>query len=169
MKLLILLISIFFSISLAAESPQVSPNPGWSEVQVQERTRPTVLTQILLWVPNRIADIIDVFRLDVGVGPATGVVIRISDNFQAGYRVMSPLSFRVGNFGRDYPWLIETSNEIGITPAFRQSSQRKVCGSELGVGADLLIVGGYGGICIQEVADFIAGIFFIDLNQDDWE
>ncbi len=169
MKIVLLIFLIIFNNIIFAEPPTRSPNPGWSEMQVQETTRPTVLTQVLLWVPNRIADLVDIIRVDVGAGPSVGAVVRLSENFQFGYRVMHPMSVRVGAFGRNYPWLIETSDEMGVTPRFQESLQRKVCGSEIGVGADLLIVGGYGGICLQEIADFFAGVFFMDLNDDDWQ
>lgn len=151
-----------------ADSPATSPKPGWGEFQVVEKKEQTILSKILLWLPNRVVDFIDIFRADVGVGPATGAVIRISKNFQAGYRNMSPLSVRAGLFGRDYPFMLESSNEIGVSPAFIESKDREVCPSEIGLGADVLIVGAYGGICVQEIADFLAGIFMIDLNGDDW-
>jgi hypothetical protein len=170
MKIILSLLFFFLTTQCFADSPKVSPKPGWDEIQVQETTKPTILTQVLLWLPNRVADLIDIFRVDVGVGPAFGGVIRITEYAQAGYRDMSPMSFRLGDFGRDeYPWLLETDSEMGVSPFFHESAQRKVCSSEIGVGADLLIVGAYGGICLQEVADFIAGVFFLDLNDDDWE
>jgi hypothetical protein len=42
-----------------------------------------------------------------------------------------------------------------------------VCDGEIGLGADVLVAGAYGGVCVDEFADFIAGIFFIDLKDDD--
>ena len=157
-------------VELAQQKVETSPKAPWGEFKVVEKSKPTILTQALLWIPNRIADLIDVFRIDAGVGPSFGAVVRVSEHFQAGYRNLSPLSLRIGNFGRhEYPVLVETSNEIGVSPAFIQSNDRNICSSEIGVGADIFLVGAYGGICIQELADFIAGLFFFDLNDDDWE
>lgn len=145
------------------------PKQGWGGFKVIEKKEPTILTKTLLWLPNRVADFIDIFRLDLGVGPATGAVVRVTKHFQVGYRNIHPLSLRVGLFGREIPFLLERSSEFGVSPAFAESKDRNICDSEIGAGLDLFLVSGYGGICLQETADFIAGLFLIDLNDDDWE
>ena len=121
----------------------------------------------LLWIPNRVMDVLDIFKVDVGIGPAFGVVARFSENGQVGYRQMSPLSVRGGLAGRHSPFFVETGAEIGAGPAFRNSQGRTVCPGEIGAGADLLLVGGYGGICIDELIDFITGLVFLDPLKDD--
>jgi hypothetical protein len=80
---------------------------------------------------------------------------------------MIPFSLRLGLFGRRFPAIIERSNEIGVGPAFLESPERDVCRGEIGLGADLFIAGAYGGVCGDELADFLAGIFFFDLMDDD--
>jgi hypothetical protein len=124
-------------------------------------------SDVLLYIPNRILDLIDVFRVDVGVGASVGAVVRVTEYAQLGYRQMAPVSLRVGDFGRQFPVLVETSNEIGVSPAFKQSADRDVCAAEIGLGGDLLIVGAYGGICLDELADFVGGLFLIDFKDDD--
>jgi hypothetical protein len=124
---------------------------------------------VLLYVPNRILDLIDVFRVDVGVGASVGGVVRVTKYVQGGYRQMAPVSVRIGDFGRTFPVMVESSSEIGISPAFKQSADREVCEAELGLGLDALIVGGYGGVCLDELADFIGGIFLIDFKDDDYK
>jgi hypothetical protein len=149
----------------AAES---SPKRGWSEFKpVQENEGTPWWGHVLLWVPNRVLDLIDIFRVDVGVGPSVGAVVRVTEYAQAGYRQMAPASLRVGDFGRQMPVMVEASNEIGVSPLFKQSKDRSLCPGEVGVGADLLLVGAYGGVCLDEAVDFLAGIFFIDLKDDD--
>jgi hypothetical protein len=54
-------------------------------------------------------------------------------------------------------------------PFFTESKDRNICSSEVGLGADVIIVGAYGGICLEEVADFIGGIFMLDFKKDDLE
>jgi len=145
-----------------------SPKEGWSKLEPIEKGEGTPFwADVLLWLPNRILDLIDVFRIDVGVGPSFGAVARATKWGQIGYRQMAPASLRVGDFGRQMPFLLETSNEFGIGPAYVNSSDRHVCDGEFGLGADLLVAGAYGGVCVDEFADFIAGIFFIDLKDDD--
>lgn len=145
-----------------------SPKEPWGALgptQVNEGT--PWWSEVLLYIPNRVMDLIDVFRVDVGVGSSIGGVVRVTKYAQAGYRQMAPVSLRVGDFGRQFPALVETSNEMGISPAFKQSADREVCKAEIGLGADVLLVGAYGGICLDEVADFIGGIFLIDFKGDD--
>lgn len=150
------------------EYVSTSPKAPWGEFGPTEKNQGTPWwTAVLLWVPNRILDLIDVFHVDVGVGPAVGGVVRVTEFGQAGYRQFAPFSLRVGNFGRRFPGIIERSNEIGIGPAFLQSPERDVCTGEIGAGADLLLVGGYGGICVEELADFLTGLVFIDIMDDD--
>jgi hypothetical protein len=145
-----------------------SPKEGWEKLEpTQTGEGSPWWSQVLLWVPNRVLDLIDVFRLDVGVGPSFGAVVRVTKYGQIGYRQMAPASLRVGDFGRQMPALIETSNEFGVGPAYVDSADRKVCDGEIGLGADVLVAGAYGGVCVDEFADFVAGIFFIDLKDDD--
>ncbi len=146
-----------------------SPKSPWGDFEVMEEHETPWWAQALLWIPNRVLDLIDVFRVDAGIGPAAGGVIRITKYGQVGIRQVAPFSLRVGDFGREAPIMVERSNEFGIGPTFVNSRDRDVCTGEIGVGADVLIVGAYGGICVEELADFLAGLFFIDLMKDDLE
>ncbi len=147
----------------------VSPKKPWGEFTiVEEEDQDTPWwSPVLLWIPNRILDAYDVFRIDAGVGPAVGGVLRLSKQGQMGYRQISPFSLRVGAFGRNSPVKVETSNEFGIGPGYVASKDRQVCPGEIGLGLDVLLVGGYAGICSDELLDFVAGIFFFDVKDDD--
>lgn len=125
------------------------------------------LAQVLLWAPNRIMDLIDIFHVDVGVGPAFGAVVRVSKQGQVGYRQMVPLSVRGGLNGRRVPFFIENGSEIGAGPTFLPSSGRNVCSAEVGGAVDILLVGANAGICFDEVIDFVLGVIFIDPQGDD--
>lgn len=145
-----------------------SPQEPWGDFTVGGETeKHPWWVNVLLWAPNRIMDFIDIFRIDAGIGPAYGGVVRISKHGQAGYRAPSPASVRFGLFGRRAPYLVETSKEYGIGPGFVKSNDRRVCNGEIGAGLDLLIISGYAGICMEEVLDFAAGLFFIDTMKDD--
>lgn len=148
-------------------SAVASPKAPWGQFDVvEEEAPPPVWMQILDWFPNRLVDFIDIFRVDVGVGPAYGAVARVTKWGQFGYRQMAPFSVRVGPRGRRFPAMIESSSEIGIGPAFIESKDREVCSGELGAGIDL-IAGGYIGVCVDELFDFAAGVFFWDPKDDD--
>lgn len=145
-----------------------SPKEAWRDLSTVEVNDGTPWwAEVLLYIPNRVLDLIDVFRVDVGVGASVGAVVRVTEYAQVGYRQMLPVSLRVGDFGRQFPVVVESSNEIGISPAFKQSSDRDICTAELGLGLDVLILGGYGGVCLDELADFIGGIFLVDFKGDD--
>ena len=112
-------------------------------------------------------DFVDVFRVDAGLGPSYGGVVRVSKYAQVGYRHMSPASVRVGAFGRQAPFLVERTNEQGFGPWYKSSRDRVVCPGEVGAGADVFIAGLYVGVCADEAFDLLAGILFFDPNHDD--
>ena len=153
--------------SLAPDEVEISPLQGWDEVPPAQPETP-LLISIISWLPNRIADAWDIFRVDAGVGPAYGGTIRMTRHLQASYREFEPGSLRVGAMGRRAPIMWEHSDESGVAPVdFSPSTQRDVCTYEIGVGVELLAGGAYMGFCPEEVVDFVAGIFFLDTEDDD--
>jgi len=133
----------------------------------EEKDEGITARKVLLYIPNRLLDLVDVFKFDVGVGPSFGGVLRLSKYAQAGARAVSPISLRVGLRGRKLPVFVETSSEIGISPAFKQSHDRQVGSGEIGAGLDLVAVGLYAGVDLLGIADFFAGIFGFDPSEDD--
>lgn len=148
-----------------------SPRQPWGDFALDQpensSSKSPWWAQVLLWIPNRVMDFIDIFRADVGVGPSLGGVVRFTRYGQVGYRQMTPLSVRVGLFGRKAPVLLEHSSEFGVGPGFISSKDRSVCKAEVGLGADAFIAGAYAGVCVDEVLDFVAGLFFLDVSGDD--
>lgn len=131
-------------------------------------TAPRIVANALLYyIPNRIIDFIDIWRVDVGVGVSYGAVIRASRYAQAGYRGFAPRSVRFGLRGRRSPIFVERYPEYGVSPGFVNTGARVPTPFEVGVGADLLAVGAYAGISLDELGDFLAGIFFFDPKGDD--
>jgi hypothetical protein len=177
MKILfILIILIILPFSASAEKRRAnsedlvlaSPNKGWSELPPKlGGNQSSVVYQILTWVPNRILDLIDVFKFDIGIGPALGGKITITESFQMGARIFTPSSLRLGNFGRKSPIILEKSSEYGISPFFKESKQRLKCSYQLGVGIELIIIGVNLELCPTELIDFIGGTFLVDSEGDD--
>ena len=156
------------AIAIGQEEVEVSPREPWRDLEARDSDNEQSLTsKILLWLPNRVLDLIDVLKLDVGVGPMVGGVVRVTKYGQVGFRGVAPATLRVGAMGRRAPVMIERANEMGIGPAFLESPDRIICAGELGVGLDLVVVGAYGGVCVDELADFVAGIFGADFKDDD--
>ena len=140
-------------------------NDQSSDVMVTESEQ-TFLRALLWYIPNRVVDLFDIFRADVGVGPAAGVVIRATRYGQVGGRIIHPTDIRLGLRGREFPYFLERDEEYGFGPNFEQSSQRHVTPFEIGVGVDLG-VGAYVGISLDELVDFLGGFIFIDVKNDD--
>jgi len=143
---------------------------------VNRRTAGTMITEnehdilhtILFYIPNRVADLWDIVRGDVGVGSSGGVVLRATRYGQVGYRYVEPLSFRLGPQGRRFPFFIERDTESGAGEGFTQSTSRHVTPYEVGLGLDLFIVGAYAGLSFDEAWDFITGWFLLDTKGDDF-
>ncbi|MCB9029712.1 MAG: hypothetical protein H6619_01560 [Deltaproteobacteria bacterium] len=145
----------------------VSPKSGWGDFKAAPPAAEDWQHTALMWLPNRVLDFIDIFRADVGVGPAVGANVRVTRYAQAAYRDISPFSVRAGLFGRKMPLMVENSSEIGISPGYIGSKSREVCVGEIGVGVDL-IAGGYAGVCVDELIDFVGGFFLLDFKHDDY-
>lgn len=146
----------------------VSPKAPWVDIATAQIVPPSPWWETALYyIPNRVLDLIDVFRVDVGVGPSIGAVVRVTEYGEVGVREMMPTSYRIGDFGRQAPFLAESSSEYGVGPLYVDSEDRSVCPAEVGIGADVLIAGAYGGVCFDELLDFVAGFFLVDLKHDD--
>lgn len=146
----------------------VSPKEGWGELEVvEEESEPLPFyVEVLLWPVNRFLDLIDIVRIDAGVGTSYGGVVRLTRSGSLGYRHVSPGAVRVGSFGRKPPFLIEEENEYGAGKQYQFSADREVCDAEFGLGLDAFI-GGYIGVCMDNTLDFLAGIVFLDPDDDD--
>jgi hypothetical protein len=148
----------------------VSPKPPWNDISNlpgsdKGTKESSLISQILLYIPNRVIDFLDIFKIDLGVGPALGAVARVSKYGQVGVRTMLPASLRVGLMGRRAPIMLETDGELAIGSS---STDRNVCAAEVGAGVDLALISAYVGTCPDEFADFLAGIFMYDLKEDDF-
>ena len=167
MLLRLTFILLWYSSPLLAQQADASPKKPWGEFQVVEEDEPTWITHALLWVPNRVLDFIDIFRVDAGAGLGMGAVVRVTQWGQLGYRDQAPGMLRVGGFGRDWPVFVETNSELGVGVAFTETPQRNLCKGIVGAGADLFIIGGHIGVCPEEIVDFFLGIFTVDIMEDD--
>lgn len=125
-----------------------------------------VFRSILWYIPNRLIDLFDIFRLDVGLGGSGGAVLRVTRYGQLGGRYVNPLSARIGLRGRQAPFFLEKYSEYGFGPNFQQTPNRHVTPYELGIGVDA-VVGGYVGFSFDELFDFLAGFLLFDPKQDD--
>ena len=127
----------------------------------------STLEAVLMYLPNRIFDLIDIVHVDLGVGPSFGGVVRTTKWVQVGHREFYPGSLRVGLRGRRLPIFWENTRGSGFGSRYRSDKARTVDDFEFGAGLDLFVAGGYAGISLDEAADFVGGIFTIDFKDDD--
>ena len=134
----------------------------------------SVTHKILLYIPNRIFDLLDIVRARVRVGPGIGVGVRVTKPLQLfvgtytsvfaglpGPRQDAEIPIPVGlesHNGADIS-LLEMSVDGGIGPDYSPA--------EIGVSAQVLIVGADIGFDPLEIVDFAAGLVFLDLVGDD--
>ena len=132
--------------------------------------------RLLLWIPNRIFDLFDIVRLRVRVGPGISVSARATE--AADVAIGSHLTVFVGLPGpRGEPSIplpvgmegyaglelsvLEAGNEDeGMGPRYGPT--------EIGVGAQVLLVGVDVGVEPYDALDFLAGILMLDPRGDDF-
>jgi hypothetical protein len=144
-----------------------SPHRKQKHGDEDEKEPHSVLHVVLMYLPNRVLDLIDIVHADVGVGPAFGLAARVTRWGQVGFRSINPVSLRFGLMGRSTPILLEHDSEFGIGPLFHESRDRWIDDGEIGIGGDLFIGGLYLGIGGDQIFDFVAGVFGGDPKGDD--
>ena len=150
-----------------SEYNRTSPNSPKTPSRTGSSSKTSFWRKALLYLPNRILDLIDIFKLDVGAGVGYGAILRPTKYLQAGYRDFNPGMLRVGLMGRRAPLMIEERMEEGLGSDYGRHSRRKVSPGEFGLGIDAGIVGAYGGVSVDSAADFILGIAGVDFEDDD--
>jgi hypothetical protein len=125
---------------------------------------------ILLYLPNRVLDAFDMARAGVNVGPGIGGQVKATD---AGELVfLSRLSAGVGLQGlRHLPVYASSESVVGAGPVeaggdmgfgWYQSS------TDIRVEAHPLLAGAHVAVDPVEILDFVAGLFTIDIREDDY-
>jgi hypothetical protein len=156
----------------APASFSAEAGPAWQEEAEAERHG--VVHTILLYIPNRIFDILDMVRLRLRVGPGFAFDARateVADLFIGAYT-----SFFVGIPGpRGEPeinWPFGIESLAGIEASVADASTGAGTGPgygafEFGVGAQFVLLGFDVGIDPWEIVDFVLGIVTIDPVHDD--
>jgi hypothetical protein len=132
----------------------------------QERSSEVHLfRRILFYVPNRIIDFADVWKLNVGVGLGLGANIRPTKGLQFGIAAYD--SVRAGLRGRRLPVWHEWSLEGGFDGMYHEFGETERGFYEFGGTIHLAIIGFEAAVDIEEVLDFGYGLFILDPADDD--
>lgn len=129
---------------------------------------------VLMYLPNRVLDLFDIFRLRVRVGPGIA----------AGVRVTEPLSLYAGSYATVYAGLpgprLEPTIKLPVGFESHNGASLSVADATIdgGVGPDyssteigfsfhLFLIGFDFGVDPVEAADFATGVLAVDLRDDD--
>jgi hypothetical protein len=133
-------------------------------------------SKLLLWIPNRVLDLFDIVRLRVRVGPGISVSARATEvadvavgthltvfaglpGPRGGRRVSLPVGLET-YAGLEVSVLEAGSEDEGTGPRYGPT--------EIGAGAQVLLVGLDVGVEPYDALDFLAGILFLDPRGDDF-
>ena len=132
------------------------------------------LYAVAMYLPNRVLDVFDIVRLRVRVGPGIAADVRateVASAFAGSYA-----SVYVGLPGprnRPLPKLpVGAESRSGLQASLVDATVSDDIGpdygpGEFGAGVHLFFVGLDVGVDPLEVIDLVAGLFFIDLTNDD--
>jgi hypothetical protein len=147
----------------ARAQEQQTPAPqGTSSTPADEPEREK--HPVLMYIPNRIFDILDIVRLRVRVGPGLAVGARATEAVDVNLGAYTSIFVGVpGPRGRpriNLPIGVETSDEKATMPHYG--------GLEVGAGFQAVILGLDLGIDPGEILDLATGLLFIDIMGDDF-
>ncbi len=151
-------------------SPAIAADGSDNDALARSPDHSTVVT-VLLYPVNRILDIFDIFRINLGFGPGYGINVRATKLLQAGVESYSTL--RVGLGKESGIWnprygIVYTESEpftAGASLAYMGGRQRGTM--EVGATVHLGFVGTEAAIDLAEIADFFLGFAMIDFKEDD--
>jgi len=127
---------------------------------------------ILCYLPNRIFDMLDIVRLRLRVGPGVSVGARVTK--LTNVFVGAHTSIFAGVYGPRgealIPWPIGVENHAGADVSLVDASVSGPYIGPLEIGFEFQagIIGINFGICPYEMLDLVTGLFFIDLQKDDF-
>jgi hypothetical protein len=131
-----------------------------------------VIKGIALYIPNRIFDVLDIFRLRLRVGP--GLSAGVSATELADVFVGAHTSVYAGLRGSrgktEIPWPFGIENRAGAEVSVVDATAKNVYNDPLGFGAEaqLGIIGINFAIDVYDILDLLTGFVLIDIAKDDF-
>lgn len=168
------MIVCFLSCPTFAETPSELSDQADDELElVEDDEDRSIVVSVLLYLPNRIFDILDIVRVRARVGPGISAHVQVTE----------PLSANVGTYATIFAgipgprreprinWPIGAEVYSGAGISFFDIETEKFgpdySPTEIVVDAQLLVAGFAIGIDPIEILDFAVGIIGFDLTGDD--
>lgn len=151
--------------------------PAWAqdEPAAEDDDEDSLLVGALLYLPNRIFDVLDIVRARVRLGPGFAVGVRATEF--ADVFVGSYLSVWAGLHGprgwTGIPWPAGLESRTGVELSVADATIDGPIGpdygtAEFGLGGQLGLIGVDLGVDPFEILDFVLGLFTVDLGEDDF-
>lgn len=159
--------------ALGSSGQAESLNPVDSGTEFVER--PSLGKRLLWYAPNRVMDLLDMFRLRLRVGPGLAANLRMTD--YGAFYIGQYDSLYIGLPGPRGPHRLRLpvgrESLRGVVMAGVDATDDTRHGPEYGpaeinAGVQLLIVGVDAGVEVSEIGDFFAGLFLFDPRGDDY-
>ncbi len=176
------------------EAPKAAPTPAAAKKD-EPGSKYSILKTVVMYIPNRLIDILDIVTFDVGAGAPFGADVRLTRWMQFGgktvdrYFVGKNCSRQIGGgyeAGWNYEFFCFESERLYVEDTFGTMNKYVLREKNLGVAnpkdtgfvknRDFWEIGVNAGWVVSmgvaihpvEIADAIAGIFLIDLGKDDY-
>jgi len=132
-------------------------------------------TALLLYLPNRLFDLLDVVRARVRVGPGLAVDARVTElaDVYAGAYTSAFVGIPGPRREPKINWPVGGESRAGVeiseivTDKPKDDNEPRYDPLEIGFGAQILIIGFAVGLAPIEIVDFITGLVGIDIVGDD--
>lgn len=130
---------------------------------------------VIMYIPNRIFDFLDILRVRVRIGPGFSIGARATElaDIFAGSHATIFAGLRGTRCKPEIPWPIGLEKNEGFEISIADVTDEGknvpcVDPIEVSVQAQALILGVYVGVELFEILDFATGILFLDLQADDF-
>jgi len=130
---------------------------------------------VIMYIPNRIFDLLDILRIRVRVGPGLSVGVRATEvaDLYMGSHATIYAGLRGTRGKPEIPWPIGLEKNEGMELSVADVTDESryapcVDPLEFSLQAQALAVGVYVGVEIFEIFDFVTGLLLLDVQGDDF-
>lgn len=141
----------------------------------EPRPRRSIGHHLLMYIPNRIFDVLDIVRAKAGFGPGFSVGVRLTDymDFWVGAETVTWVGLPGPRRTPRVPLPVGMDTRVGAEIASAEAVDSPTEGTlvyapdEIGVQVHPILVSAEVGVSVQEALDAVFGFLFIDIVGDD--
>ena len=155
-------------------APKTAPAPAPAAKTAPAPTRHSFLHKLVMYIPDRIFDTLDVVRARVRIGPGFALGLRASDvlDFYAGAYTSIWVGLPGPRFKPSVPIPLGVESLAGIEVGMADGTSKEAGAPqygplEIGASVQVVLAGVDAGVDLHELIDLIAGFLFVDISGDD--